>query len=138
MISFHILNRVDTDSGVCIMSKILVVDDNFHIRQLLHMFFTDAGFAVFDAGDGKEGFTIAKAEKPDLIITDLHMPRGNGTELIKQLRGEPEMADTPVLLFTGEQSFNSQDAGEVGAHQTFYKPHGFYELVQTVCAMFPH
>jgi two-component system, chemotaxis family, chemotaxis protein CheY len=120
--------------GIIVMSKILLVEDNYSIRQLLHMYFSEAGFAVIDACDGKQGFTIAKAEKPDLIITDLEMPIVNGTEMIKQLRGEPETANTPVWLFTGQGSFGVQESG---ANKTFYKPQDFDVLVSHVCELLP-
>jgi two-component system, chemotaxis family, chemotaxis protein CheY len=120
------------------MSKILVVEDNHCIRQLLHVYFTEAGFAVFDACDGRQGLTLAKAERPDLIITDLEMPIVNGMEMVQQLRCEPEIADTPVLLFTGQHSLSPEIAGEFGATKTFHKPGGFNELVFAVCEMLPN
>jgi DNA-binding response OmpR family regulator len=120
------------------VSKILVVEDNTDTRELLHLYFANAGFAVVEARDGKEGLSKARAEKPDLIITDLAMPRVDGTEMIKQLRSEPEMADTPVLVFTAHGSVTPERMEEAGADKAFYKPHDFDELVEVVRELLPH
>lgn len=120
------------------MSKILLVDDNNSICELLHFLFTREGFTVIDAYDGKQGFSIAKAEKPDLIITDLEMPVVNGIEMVRQLRCEPEIANTPVLLFTGQGEMSPEAAWVFGVNKTFYKPKDFKNLIFAVRKMFPH
>ena len=80
--------------------KILVVDGNSDTREFLHLYLTQEGFSVSTAADGGQGLYRAKAEGPDLIITDLTMPNLIGTQLIKELRALPEFARTPILTFT--------------------------------------
>ncbi|MBI3652148.1 MAG: response regulator [Acidobacteria bacterium] len=115
--------------------KILIVEDNKDTRELLHMYFTNAGFTVAMASDGGEGLYMAEAEKPDLIITDLSMPNIDGTEMIKQLRADSETAHIPILVFTAHGSATTDAAMEVGADQAFYKPFDFDELVNIVREM---
>ena len=80
---------------------------------------------------------MAQAEKPDLIITDLAMPNVDGTQMIRQLRAEPEIADTPVLVFTAHGSVSPEAIKEAGADQAFYKPFDFDEMVKIVREMIP-
>jgi CheY-like chemotaxis protein len=117
------------------MPKILVVEDVADTRDLLHRYFTNAGYTVPTAVDGGEGLHKAKAEKPDLILTDLAMPRMDGLEMIKHIRLEPETAKIPILIFTAHSSVTMEDAIEAGADQIFYKPVDFDELRKVVRAM---
>ena len=117
------------------MSKILVVEDNDDTRELLHIYFTQAGFVVLDARDGKEGLSIAKAEKPDLVITDMAMPNVDGSEMIRRLRTEPEVAKTPIIVFTAHGSVTPEIVRRAGANKAFYKPFDFSDLVIVVREM---
>lgn len=114
--------------------KILVVEDNTDTRDLMHHYFKNAGFAVVAAVDGEEGLHIAKAERPDVIITDLAMPNMDGVTMIKQLRVEPTTAHIPVLIFTAHASVTPEEVVEAGADKAFYKPMDFDALVQIVRA----
>src|SRR5258706_3350154 len=118
-------NEDNTVIGVVIVSKILVVEDNNDTRELLHIFFANAGFSVVEGSDGREGLYQAMVEKPDLIITDMAMPRLDGSEMIKRLRKEPDTADTPVLVFTAHGSVTPEIVREAGADKAFYKPFDF-------------
>jgi DNA-binding response OmpR family regulator len=121
--------------GINFMSKILVVEDNTDTLELLNIYFTNAGFTVETATDGSEGLHKAQTEKPDLIITDLAMPNVDGTEMIRQLRLEPETAATPVLVFTAHGSVSPETVRQAGADQAFYKPFDFDEMVKIVRKM---
>lgn len=114
------------------MSKILIVEDNPDTLELLHIYFANAGFSVIDACDGREGLYSAMLENPDLIITDMAMPRVDGSEMIKRLRDQPATASTPVVVFTACESVTPEKVKEVGADIVFYKPFDFDELVQVV------
>jgi CheY-like chemotaxis protein len=118
--------------------KILVVEDNEDTRELLHMYFTNAGFIVVPAPDGADGIYLAKAEMPDAIITDISMPKVDGTEMIKRLRSDPQTRDIPILVFTAVGSSTTEEALAVGADQAFYKPFDFDELVRIVREMLPN
>jgi two-component system, OmpR family, alkaline phosphatase synthesis response regulator PhoP len=112
--------------------KILVVEDNRDTRELLHLYFTNANFAVVTAVDGQEGIHKATTEHPDAILTDLSMPNLNGIEMIKVLRRQPETANMPILVFTARGSSNTKEAMAAGADQTFYKPFDFDALVEVI------
>jgi two-component system, cell cycle response regulator DivK len=117
------------------MAKLLVVEDNTDTRDLLHHYFTNAGFSVVTGIHGGEGIYMAKAEKPDLILTDISMPTMDGIDMIRQIRAEAETADIPILVFTAYGSSTTEEAIDAGATQAFYKPFDFDELTKVVRSM---
>jgi signal transduction histidine kinase len=82
------------------MATILVVDDRAANRQFLRTLLGYAGHRVVLAADGAEALACARAERPDLIVSDLVMPTMDGFELLRQLRADPALAATPVVLRT--------------------------------------
>lgn len=112
--------------------KILVVEDTLDTRELLHFYFTRTGYTVSTAGDGQEGLYMTKAEKPDLIITDVNMPNMDGVEMVKQIRADAEIAHIPILVFTAANSTTEEDLAEAGANRIFQKPFDFDEMQEIV------
>lgn len=80
--------------------RILVIDDEAHIVQVLSLKLQNAGFEVLTATDGEEGFEVALKEVPDLIVTDYQMPYMTGLELCKTLAGNGTTAKIPVIILT--------------------------------------
>jgi CheY-like chemotaxis protein len=115
--------------------KILIVEDNTDTRLALHHYFANAGYLVHTAVDGEEGIYMAKAEHPDLIITDVAMPKLDGLEMIKQIRCQPQSANIPILIFTASGAFNTEEALKTGATKVFFKPFDFDDLRQVVSDM---
>lgn len=115
--------------------KILVVEDYLDMRRALQRYFKSAGYDVPTACDGEEGLRMAKAEQPDLIITDFAMPKVDGLEMIKQIRSEPETTKIPILIFTASTAFDPKAALEAGANKVFFKVSDFDELHQVVDEM---
>lgn len=81
--------------------RILVVDDEPHIVQVLSLKLEPAGFDVLEAGDAEQAFSLAQRFGPDLIIADYVMPEADGLELCRWLRSDPALAAIPVLILTG-------------------------------------
>jgi CheY-like chemotaxis protein len=117
------------------MDKILVVEDDPDTRELMHLYFKYAGFVVVAAADGKQGLHLAKAEKPDLIITDVEMPNMDGITMIKQLRSEPETATIPIVVCTASAGVTDEEVIKAGANNTLYKPVDFSALVEFIRSM---
>tara|TARA_Y100001968_G_scaffold294260_1_gene300719 strand:- start:167 stop:568 length:402 start_codon:yes stop_codon:yes gene_type:complete len=80
--------------------RILVVDDEQHILQVLSLKLRNAGFDVHTAGDGEEGLHLARSLAPDLVITDVQMPYMTGLELSRALAHDPSTAAMPVIILT--------------------------------------
>ena len=80
--------------------RILVVDDEAHIVQVLSFKLRNAGYEVLTAVDGEEGLETATDERPDLIITDFQMPYMTGLELCRALAQHDETRDIPVVILT--------------------------------------
>ena len=80
--------------------RILIVDDEAHILQVLSLKLENAGFEVLTAEDGEEAMHRAKDEVPDLVITDFQMPYMTGLELCKALRADAVTENIPVLMLT--------------------------------------
>jgi two-component system alkaline phosphatase synthesis response regulator PhoP len=112
--------------------KILVVDDTTDTRDLLHFYLSNAGFDVIIAADGGEGLYRAKADKPDLIITDITMPNLDGHQMIKQLRDEAEFAGVPIIVMSAYGKDFINKALEHGATDTIEKPMNLDILVEKV------
>ena len=120
------------------MPKILVVEDTADTREILHLYLTREGFEVIVAADGDEGLRLALASRPDLIVTDLTMPRMDGVQLIKHLRNEPGFALIPIIAMTAYGKGFCEDAIEAGATDTIQKPFEFGPFIAQVKSLLKH
>ncbi|MDX6770327.1 MAG: response regulator [Elusimicrobiota bacterium] len=82
------------------MAKVLVVEDDAAIAELLRMHFAERGHQVLVAQDGLAGPMLAAREKPELVILDFNMPAANGGKVLERLRGSTFTAATPVIFVT--------------------------------------
>lgn len=82
------------------MAHILVVDDNPGSRRMLTVLLQHEGHATLEAGDGEEGLNTARAQRPQLVISDILMPSMDGYEFVRRLRADPTLGDTPVIFYT--------------------------------------
>src|SRR5262249_48946737 len=86
----------------------LVVDDSMLIRHAVCRFLEERGFAVESATNGQEALGMVGTFLPDLIITDLMMPKMDGDELIRRLKAMPETAKIPIVVLAGRRSTSSE------------------------------
>lgn len=103
-------------------ATLLIVEDNADLRELLAEFLKIEGFAVMTAEDGEAALRIIRQQPPDLVITDIEMPKMNGLSLIRELRRWPETLSVPVLVLTAYRGQIKSEALEAGATQAAYKP----------------
>jgi len=82
----------------------LVVDDSMLIRYTVCRYLEDRGFAVESATNGEEALEVLSRVKPDLIFTDMQMPKMSGSELITALKSKPETAAVPIIIVAGRGS----------------------------------
>jgi CheY-like chemotaxis protein len=82
----------------------LVVDDSMLIRHTVCRFLEERGFSVESATNGQEALEILKRVQPDIVVTDMQMPKMSGGELITALKGQPATANIPIVIVAGKQS----------------------------------
>ena len=117
---------------------VLVVDDDPVILRLLEVNFEMEGFLVRTANDGVEGLEVAKAEQPDVIVSDVMMPRMNGLELVQGLKDDPTTASIPVILLSAKAQATDIRAGiDAGADDYVTKPFEPLDLVDRVNKLIP-
>jgi len=97
----------------------LVVDDSMLIRHTVCRFLEARGYTVESATNGEEALPIVERSRPDIIITDMQMPKMSGSELIAILKSRPETASIPVIIVAGKDS--RFDAKEQGANFAIFK-----------------
>jgi CheY-like chemotaxis protein len=97
----------------------LVVDDSMLIRHTVCRFLEERGFAVESATNGQEALEALKRVRPDIIITDIQMPKMNGSELITAVKKQPALAGIPIVIVAGKQSGFEQT--EKRANFTIFK-----------------
>ena len=103
--------------------KILAVDDSVSIRKSITFILGQEGYEVVEAVDGNDGLAKARAEKFDLVITDINMPGMDGIELIKNLRQEAGYKFTPLIALTTENQMSKMEEGKAaGATGWIVKP----------------
>jgi two-component system, OmpR family, alkaline phosphatase synthesis response regulator PhoP len=106
--------------------KLLIVDDEAHIRMLLEQTLEDLeddGVNFFSAENGEEAFEIIKAEKPQLVFLDVMMPKMNGMEVCRKVKKELQLDDVFIVLLTAKgQELDRQKGQEVGANLYMTKP----------------
>jgi CheY-like chemotaxis protein len=97
----------------------LVVDDSMLIRHTVCRFLEERGFVVESATNGQDALEVLKRVRPDLIITDMQMPKMGGSEFITALKGQPATANIPIVIVAGRQS--GFDKGEKRADFAIFK-----------------
>jgi DNA-binding response OmpR family regulator len=113
--------------------KILIVEDNAELLQLLRLVMKQAGFAVGTATNGIDALKKARSIEPDLILLDLVLPELDGFAVSETLRKAPETADIPIILLTGLTSEFTRYAGlETGANEYVTKPVSPGELLSKI------
>jgi DNA-binding response OmpR family regulator len=114
--------------------KILIVDDEIHIRALLEQALEDledAGVEIFLAREGEEGLQFAREEKPDLIFLDIMMPKKNGYEVCEEIKRDPELKDIYIIMLTAKgQAADRMRGEEVQANEYMTKPFNPDEILQ--------
>ena len=119
-----------------VRQKILVVEDESDIRELLGYNLSQEGFAVEEAADGAEAFERIGRRSPDLVLLDLMLPRMPGLELCQRLRAQPETAQLPIIVLTAKGSELDRVLGlEMGADDYIVKPFSPREVVARVKAL---
>ena len=119
-----------------IQQKILIVEDEKDIRDLVRYNLETAGFAVLEASDGEVSLHLATAERPALVILDLMLPGLSGLEVCRMLRSQDPTASVPILILTARASEVDKVLGlEMGADDYVTKPFSPRELVARVKAV---
>lgn len=118
------------------MSKILIVEDELSIRQLVKYNMEKEGYQVLEAADGLQGLKLAKSEKPDLLLLDLMLPQMDGLEVCRNLKGNPASAALPIIMLTAKSEEIDKVIGlELGADDYMTKPFSPRELIARVKAV---
>ncbi len=113
--------------------KILIVDDEQNIVISLEFLMKREGFEVMVAGDGDEGVRRIRAERPDLVLLDVMMPKKNGFEVCQEIKADPELHATRILMLTAKGRDTEVAKGlALGADAYMTKPFSTRELVARV------
>jgi len=111
------------------MSTVLIVEDDLAVSENLIELFKFKGYSVLNAKDGEAGYAVAVKRMPDIIISDIMMPKKDGYELLKMVRENPTITNTPVILLTAKTMTESKIKGlEYGADDYVTKPFNVKEL----------
>jgi DNA-binding response OmpR family regulator len=117
-------------------ARVLLVEDDPVILRLLEVNFELEGYEVLSAHDGAEGIEMAKAQRPDLVISDIMMPNVSGIELVEALKGDGDTSGIPIILLSAKAQSADVKAGmEAGADDYVTKPFEPLELVDRVQAL---
>ncbi len=117
------------------IKKILIVDDETSIRNLLSKILSSSNYEAVTASNGREGLELYKKENPDLVITDIVMPDMEGIELIRHLRKIDR--NLPVIVMSGNPTGQQflKTANLLGAHSTLLKPFSPSELLSIITSV---
>lgn len=110
--------------------RVLVVDDDGHIREVIRFALEKAGFRVAEAADGRQALEACRADRPDLLVLDILMPEMDGTDVCRQLRAQEETATLPIVFLTSKSDEIDRVLGlELGGDDYVTKPFSPRELV---------
>jgi two-component system OmpR family response regulator/two-component system alkaline phosphatase synthesis response regulator PhoP len=116
--------------------RVLVVEDDAHIRELVQLHLGLEGLATTASGDGAEGLQLARTERFDLIVLDVMLPGLDGVTVCKAIRRDSANTDTPILMLTARREESDKVVGlDSGADDYLTKPFGVRELMARVRAL---
>lgn len=115
--------------------KILIVDDEEDLREILSEDFSLQGATVFTAKNGREAYEVAIRETPHVILSDVRMPGGDGVELLKRIREVHSQTPPHVFLLTGFSDLKPEQAAELGGQGLVSKPFSLKLLRERVVSV---
>lgn len=116
--------------------RVLVVEDDGKLRELILRSLTNAGLSPTGVGDGVEALHAIRRERPDLVVLDLDLPSLGGLEVCRRLKRDPDVADIPVVITTAQAAEVDRIVGlELGADDYVTKPFSMRELALRVQAV---
>ena len=121
------------------MSKtVLTVDDSRTMRDMLMLALTNAGYRVVQAEDGMHGLEVLQGERPDVIVTDINMPRMDGFGFIEAVRADDARRAVPILVLTtesdGDKKMRARQAGATGWIVKPFDPVKLVDAIRRVAA----
>ena len=103
--------------------KIVVADDEYFISRSLSFIFEKEGYACSVASDGEAALGLVRQEKPDLVFLDIGMPKMDGYNVCREIRGDPGLKDTYIIMLTAMgQDVDQKASLEAGANEYMLKP----------------
>jgi CheY-like chemotaxis protein len=116
------------------MTKIMLVEDDKSLREIYGVRLLAEGYEIISAGDGEEALAMAVKERPDLIVSDVMMPKISGFDMLDILRATPETKDIKIIMMTALSSEDQRTRGEtLGANRYLVKSQvGIEDVVRTV------
>ena len=116
------------------MTKIMLVEDDKSLREIYSIRLVAEGYEIVSAGDGEEALAMAVRERPDLILSDVMMPKISGFDMLDILRATPETKDIKVIMMTALSSEDQRERGEaLGADRYLVKSQvGIEDVINVV------
>ncbi|HEX2258295.1 MAG TPA: response regulator [Actinomycetota bacterium] len=102
--------------------KVLLVEDNVSVRELLRVLLETEGYEIVEATDGSDGLAQAEESLPDLMILDLMMPGLDGESVLARLKAHPQLSEVPVLVVSGKYESLGRLRDQLGEENVFPKP----------------
>lgn len=118
--------------------KVLLVEDDTSVRELLRVLLEGEGYEIHEARDGLDGLLKAQFTKPDLLILDLMMPDVDGERVLIQLRSEPKLAGIPVVVVSGKYDALNRCKDLLGDDNVFPKPFEPTKLLDRIGELVGH
>ena len=116
--------EASSDLEIIHQASVLVVEDSISTRRSLAEFMQDLNYKVFTAKDGVEAIEIMRQHRPNILLTDLEMPRMNGLELTSYVRSHDETKDIPIIMLTSRTTEkHKQEAKSIGVNEYLTKPY---------------
>jgi two-component system cell cycle response regulator DivK len=113
--------------------RILVVEDQEDLRGILRDLLVSSGYEMLEAGDGRAGVDMAKAEKPDLILMDIQMPVMDGYDATRAIKGEPDLNPIPIVAVSSfAMKGDEEKARAAGCDHYITKPYSPMQLLKLV------
>lgn len=120
------------------MPRILIIDDDPDNRELLKARLESFGFSVSQSADGEEGLAAARSAPPDLVVLDVMMPRLDGWQVCRELKGHPGTRHVPVIMLTARgRQIEELRGWESGADAYLVKPWDPAQLLETIRRLAP-
>lgn len=124
------LNSIISGGNVMANTKVLIVDDDINICELLRLYLEKEGFAVISVNDGEAALTTFKSEEPDIVLLDIMLPKLDGWQVCREIR---KFSDTPIIMLSAKgETFDKVLGLELGADDYVTKPFDTKEIVARI------